>query len=62
MVREDFESGRLRLAEAVGGGWILLVNGYQVGGMVDASGAGDKVFSSKREALKFYVDFFSPAR
>lgn len=36
--------------------WILLCNGFQVGGNIDRSGAGDLSFSSYEEALSFYTE------
>lgn len=33
--------------------WIVLCNGFQIGGKLDASGAGDLTFSSLKEATNF---------
>ena len=40
------------IVEAYGGGWIVLCNGYQIGGNVDRSGAGDAVYSTRIEAAE----------
>jgi hypothetical protein len=37
--------------EAVDGTWIVLRNGFQVGGNIDASGAGDATYETWSEAL-----------
>ena len=42
---------RYRIEEAVGGGFIALCAGFQIGGNVDASGAGDAVFPTRPEAV-----------
>lgn len=43
----------VRVAEVLGGGWMVLVNGFQCGGNVDRSGAGDLVFATKAEAMSY---------
>lgn len=43
----------VRVAEVLGGGWMVLVNGFQCGGNVDRSGAGDLVFRTEAEALSY---------
>jgi len=34
-------------------GWIVTINGFQVGGDIDRSGAGDREFETLKEAEKF---------
>lgn len=40
------------ITEAVGGGVIVLINGFQWGGDIDASGAGNAVFPDEQSALR----------
>lgn len=50
----DRNGNAVRITAALGGGFILLVNGFQWGGKVDRSGAGSAVFASVREARVAY--------
>lgn len=44
---------RAEVVEVVGGRWMVLVNGYQVGGNIDKSGAGDLTFETRKEASEY---------
>jgi hypothetical protein len=46
----EFTRGDWRVTPALGGGWLLLFRGFQQGGSVDASGAGDRVYPSPEAA------------
>ena len=41
------------IRKAVGGEYIVLVNGFQKGGRIDSSGAGDKIFPDFDAAREF---------
>lgn len=43
----------VRIAETVDGTWMVLSHGFQVGGNVDSSGAGDRVFPTRAEAVRY---------
>jgi hypothetical protein len=45
----------VRTEAVLGGGWMVLVNGFQWGGDYDRSGAGNAVFRTKAEAAEAYV-------
>jgi len=42
-------------------GWIVLHNGFQAGGTVDASGAGDRVFDTRTAAIQYARENFKLA-
>ena len=41
----------LEVVETVDGRWMVLENGFQRGGHIDRSGAGDLTYATKAEAL-----------
>ena len=46
----EYIRGEWRITPAVGGGWILCFRGYQLGGDVDRSGAGNRAYPSPEAA------------
>ena len=42
--------------------WMAVVNGYQIGGNIDASGAGDATYPTEAEALAAARESISPVR
>lgn len=48
--------GEWAIEPALGGGWLLLFRGVQVGGDADRSGAGNMVFPTAKEAADFYAN------
>jgi len=49
--------GKMEIIETVDGDWMVLQNGFQCGGKVDSSGAGNKTFHTWREAYAFAVSW-----
>ena len=49
-------SAKIEIVETVDGEWMVLQNGFQVGGKVDRSGAGDQTFHTWREAYAFAIE------
>jgi len=43
----------MEIVQTVDNDWMVLQNGFQVGGNVDRSGAGDMTFSTWREAYAY---------
>lgn len=46
----------VEIVECLGGRFMVLVNGFQWGGTVDRSGAGDATFATAREARQAYFN------
>lgn len=45
----------VEIVAALGGGFMLLINGFQAGGQIDSSGAGDMVYKTRQEAANAYA-------
>lgn len=56
--RTFYHYGRavFEVAETVDGDYMLLVNGFQVGGSVDRSGAGDATYPTVEAAIRAYME------
>jgi len=56
--RTFYQSGRVafEVAETVDGTYMLLINGFQVGGEVDRSGAGNATYPTVEAVIRAYMD------